>query len=202
VVPGTGPSIWRRGRHRFAICDDSSELDQAANQQFLHTVHSIRPAVFAAVSPGVRLDAISLVAAFDAEPAAALVQLGIQRFGDFDWSCLVHWQFSSSSEPTISLLIQVKDRPVGGLEHGRRGTVKVESSPGAKQQTPQASDLDAARRPVPVLPLDLGRQVVHGGGQHPDLLGQMLDRLLQGFQRLVAGSHQSDPFWWKIQEWA
>jgi hypothetical protein len=43
-------------------------------------------------------------------------------------------------------LIQVKDRPAGGLEHGRRGTVKVESSPGAKQQAPQASDLDAARK--------------------------------------------------------
>ena len=34
-------------------------------------------------------------------------------------------ELSSSSEPTISLLIQVKDRPVGGLEHGRRGAVKV-----------------------------------------------------------------------------
>jgi len=85
------------------------------------------------VSPGVRLDAVSHVAAFDAEAAAVLVQLRIRRFGDFNRSCLVHWQFSSSSEPTFSLLIQVKDRPAGGLEHGRRGTVKVESSPRAKQ---------------------------------------------------------------------
>ena len=38
----------------------------------------------------------------------------------------------------------VDDGPVGGPHVGQRGIVKVEPSPQAKQQTPQASDLDAA----------------------------------------------------------
>ena len=46
--------------------------------------------------------------------------------------------------PTVSLAIRLNDGPVGGPCLGQRGIVKVESFAQRKQQSPQATDLDAA----------------------------------------------------------
>jgi hypothetical protein len=47
-------------------------------------------------------------------------------------------------QPTVFLANELIDGPVGGPQLGQRGIVKVEPFAQRKQQTPQASDLDAA----------------------------------------------------------
>ena len=120
------------------------ELKESADQQLFNSIHRPYAAGFANIFPGIRFDAGSFVTTMGAVTAVVLRHLCIRLLRNSNHLCLFHGIHLRAIEPTASVANVLIDGPVGGPQLGQRGKVRVEPFAQRKQQTPQASDLDAA----------------------------------------------------------